>query len=170
MIKIKIKNAGEITQKIKEIINAALVDVADVISENADDNLRRDYKMGGAFDTGNLARSQSVDRETFLRKEIGYEAPYAIYIEYGTSPHFPPIKPIYDWAYRQRSNIDIKYDESDVVTLRDGNTYIKGILSFVYAVINKIGNEGTDAKPFLRPALQRGRDRTPEILRKHFEG
>ena len=57
---------------------------------------------------------------------------YYIYIEQGTSPHYPPIKPLLDW-----------------VAVKQGVPKVEG---FAYAVQNKIAKEGTEAKPFFEPA------------------
>lgn len=56
-------------------------------------------------------------------------AEYGLFIEYGTSPHWVPIKPLIEWAKRHGG---------------DDN--------FGYALRGKIAKEGTNAHPFFRPA------------------
>lgn len=59
---------------------------------------------------------------------------YWKYVEEGTSPHYPPIKPLLDW-----------------VAVKQGVPKVEG---FAYAVQNKIAKEGTEAKPFFEPAKE----------------
>jgi hypothetical protein len=56
--------------------------------------------------------------------------PYGIYMEYGTRPHWAPIKPLIEWAKRHGG------DEG-----------------FGYALRAKIAKVGVDAHPFFRPAM-----------------
>ena len=62
----------------------------------------------------------------------GYAATYAEYVEKGTSAHYPPIEPLKKWARR-----------------------VLGDEGAAYAVQQKIGQEGTDAQPFIEPGAQR---------------
>lgn len=71
-----------------------------------------------------------IDDDYFSVK-IGLED-YWKYVEEGTSPHYPPIKPLLDW-----------------VAVKQGVPKVEG---FAYAVQNKIAKEGTEAKPFFEPA------------------
>ena len=62
-------------------------------------------------------------------------ADYGLYIEFGTSPHWAPIKPLIEWAKRHGGN--------------EG---------FGYAIRGKIAKEGIDAHPFFRPAYYELKD------------
>ncbi len=55
---------------------------------------------------------------------------YGVHVEYGTLPHFPPVKALADWSKR------VLGDEK---------------LGFIIA--RKIAREGTQATPFFRPAF-----------------
>jgi len=70
---------------------------------------------------------------------FGYRAPYAPFVEFGTDPHYPPIEPLKQWA-----------------------GIVLGDRSAAYAVQEKIGQEGTDPQPFVRP----GRDAAFRHLRR----
>ncbi len=55
----------------------------------------------GTWDLGNLANSIFVDlKDGGMAAEVGPEAPYGPYIEYGTKPHFPPPDALEGWAKR----------------------------------------------------------------------
>lgn len=60
-----------------------------------------------------------------------YDAPHALPVEYGSVPHYPPIKPLLKWARR-----------------------VLGDESAAYAVQQKIGEEGTQPQPYVRPAFR----------------
>lgn len=94
----------------------------------------------------NLIKNKSVDTGFLLKSGrpptwkdgeciIRYTAPYALFVEYGTGPH--PINPkkLVGWVRRK-------------LGIRDPKA-----LSVAYAVARKISREGTEPKPFLRPAV-----------------
>jgi len=170
MLKIKIKNLGTLTKFLEKRIDDALNDIADVVGAKADSILRdSDFKIG-SFNNGDLARSLVIDKDTPLVKEVGYEAFYATYIEYGTNPHFPPIDVIYDWIRKKQNDIDwVQATGKIYISPKTGKEYDKGLLNAAYAIVNHIGNEGTDAKPFIRPALEYGRNKTKQILKENLE-
>lgn len=88
----------------------------------------------GVIDEGTLLKSGNINRK-FLEKEIVYSAPHAKWIEYGTEPHFPPIAPLEAWAKRK-------------LGLND-----KEAKSAAFGIANKINEEGSEPKPFLREAV-----------------
>ena len=55
---------------------------------------------------------------------------YGIHVEYGTNPHYVPIKPLKEWSKR-----------------------VLGDENIAYAIRHKIAAKGTQASPFFRPAL-----------------
>lgn len=81
------------TQQVKGETRASGID----IQQKAKDNLNEHRK----WDTGNLARSIMLQMENqgFTAK-IEAKAPYAIYVEKGARPHFPPLDALEDWAKR----------------------------------------------------------------------
>lgn len=170
MTKIKIKFGDknkvneEIQKALERRLDNALNDGADRVGTESDKNLRDPDE--GAFDTGFLAGSLVVDKERWLHKEIGYSAVYGPYVEYGTRPHWTPIKPIYDWLYRKRKDLGIKITSKKKTTLKDGNTYNVSLLSVAIAIIKNIKKHGTKAKPFLRPAFYLVKSQLNEILKK----
>jgi len=165
-IQIELKNKDKMTEEIIKIIekklDAALNDIVDFIGSKSDEILRSD---DGAFDTGFLANSLVVDKDEFLRKEVGYEAAYAPFVCYGTSPHFPPLDVIYNWLWRKRNDLNLTYDTKKKTKL-NGKLYITGILNISWAIAKKMSMKGTEPKPFLRPAFNLGISETNEFIKK----
>ncbi len=97
------------------------------LQKEAKDNLN-DMR---AWDTGNLANSILVDMiDNNETADIFPEAPYGLYVEVGTRPHFPPLDALEDWAKRHG------FDSA-------------------WPIAKKISKEGTDAQPFLIPAWEK---------------
>ena len=89
-------------------------------------------KLRVPVDTGLLRRSINLQPRAEGSKEyiLADGVEYGEYIEYGTSPHYPPIAPLKKWSKR-----------------------VLGDESLAYAVAKKIAIKGTSAQPFFRPAL-----------------
>lgn len=80
--------------------------------------------------------------EYFLRDGVYYGE----YVEYGTSPHTPPIQPLKDWSR---------------LVLGDEN--------LAWAIRAKISKKGTKSQPFFRPALHEVQTVWyPEYMRQVF--
>ena len=128
----------------------ALIDTGLAIVATAAENIQQN---GNVF-TGNLMRSLGISNE--IRKEsdgrwlldIGIMATssresaeqafqYAMAIERGTRPHFPPLEPIRHWVRRK---LHISEDEADGVA---------------WAICIAISRTGTRARPFYLPAYDR---------------
>lgn len=97
-----------------------------------------------AWDTGNLANSIIVDLiEGGFVAEIGPTAPYGLYVEEGTRPHFPPPGALAGWARRHG-------------------------FSSAWPICKAINERGLPARPYLFPAYlaleKKFFDRLKEIL------
>jgi len=113
---------------VQRIIRTFIEELAFTIRDEAKINLL----VNGTDDTGALRHSISAKKKNF-GYQVKAEAPHAVYIEYGTLPHYPPIAPLKAWARRKLG------DESAA-----------------WAVQKKIGKEGTKAQPFMEPAYHAG--------------
>ena len=126
-------NAEKINGKVSELLENLSMEIFSKSQENIVKN--------GSIDTGEMLKSGNI----FKRGEmwiIHYQAPYSAYVEFGTQPHRMPIEPLKRWVKRK---LGYKEKEAEKVS---------------WAVWQKIAREGTDPKPFLRPAIR-------EVLRKH---
>ncbi|MBA7465168.1 hypothetical protein ES707_00330 [subsurface metagenome] len=100
----------------------------------------------GAWDLGNLANSMMVDLvEAGMVAEVWPEAPYGVYVEHGTRPHFPPPDALEGWAKRHG------FDSA-------------------WPICKAIAKRGLPARPFLFPAWLAVKDkfwkRIKEILER----
>ena len=89
-------------------------------------------KRFAPVDTGLLRRSITLQpkQEGAIEYLLADGVEYGEYMEYGTSPHFPPVDKLKVWSRR-----------------------VLGDESLAYAVAKSIAVKGTTAHPFFRPAL-----------------
>lgn len=127
---------AKLTKYGEEKIQRKLKEIGVAIESEAKRNLTDD----GAVDTGRLRSSITHKVTSAGTVIVGTPVKYAPYIEFGTSPHFPPPSAIKDWVRRV-----ISPDES---VLDD--------IAFVIA--RSISRTGTPARPFLRPAIDKVRN------------
>jgi len=130
--------AANKVSKVKKETYASGIDV----QREAKTNLR----AYGAWDTGNAANSIIVEMmEGGFVAEIGPTAPYAVYIEKGAPPHFPPPDALEGWARRHG------FDSTWPICL-------------------VIAERGLPERPFLEPAFnsvdKKFFERIKEIFRK----
>ena len=87
---------------LEDVKREMLVEVDRRMDDGADFLLsesKRNLIKSRAIDRGILLRSGFVNRK-FLEKEIGFAAPHAGIIEFGSRPHMPPVEPFIGWARR----------------------------------------------------------------------
>jgi len=145
----------------KELIKAidqGMNDLADFIQTEAVEILKGPE---GAFDTGFLARSITTNKNKLLEKEVYATANYAPYVEFGTRPHFPPVDAIYEWVWRKRRVFRIAPKKKVV---RNGRVYYKEVLDIAWKIAYNMKKRGTEAHPFLRPAVNTGKSKVKEII------
>lgn len=133
MFNIKIKNnlKAELEAHSKQMLD----DLADFILTNASQNLIKN----NSIDTGYLLNSGRIENISNTKKIILWDAPYAEYVEYGTSPHWLPPEVIENdiarWAHRK---LKVPSEKSVEVARK---------------IAYKIAHEGIEPKPFVRPAI-----------------
>ena len=87
------------------------------------------------WDTGNLANSIIVDLERAgFTVKVEATAPYAVYVEHGARPHFPPPDALEGWAKRHG------FDSA-------------------WPICKAISERGLPESPFLGPAYMKIRDK-----------
>ncbi|MDI3476926.1 MAG: hypothetical protein PWQ59_451 [Thermoanaerobacterium sp.] len=112
---------------------------------NAMTQMQNIAKRRAPVNTGLLRASINLFPEAKLASEyiLACGVDYGIYVEYGTSPHYPPISPLKMWSRR-----------------------VLGDEGAAYAVQQKIAKQGTPAQPFFRPALDEVKNiYLPRLLR-----
>ena len=133
-------------------LDAGMNDLSDLILSEALRQLREGAfgRFKGAFDRGILARSGNVTKE-FLKKRVGFSAPYAKWIEYGTDPHYPPLAPILAWVLRKRLAKNKRQAHQ-----------------IAQKIVWSMGTYGTEPKPFLRRAIALGRKNLKRLIENKF--
>jgi hypothetical protein len=132
------KMSEENRREFKREVYASGIDVQTESKKNL-----RDMKT---WDLGNLANSIMVYlTNSGMTAEVGPEAPYGPYVEYGTKKHFPPLDALEGWARRHG------FDSA-------------------WPICKAISERGLPARPFLHPAwlTVKGKffKRIKEILKK----
>ncbi len=89
------------------------------------------------IDRGRLIRSVKY-KPTGTGTVLFVDAPHAIFMEAGTRPHFPPLKPIFDWVLRK----GLADDEDDAYPI-------------ARAIQHKIAMYGIKPRHFFRRAMRR---------------
>jgi HK97 gp10 family phage protein len=99
------------------------------------DLARRNIRSNDSYTSGELY--DSIVTEVSARGlaiYVGSTSKYAPFVEFGTRPHFPPLDAIREWCR------------------------LKGIPeSAAFPIAKKIAERGTEAQPFMYPALQAGK-------------
>ena len=98
-----------------------------------------------AWDTGHLKDSYTTDiTDGGYTAEVGSNLVYAIFVEFGTRPHFPPMKALEGWARRH------------------------GFES-AWPVCKAIAEKGLKARPHLFPAYEAAMQKFFQELKRRFE-
>lgn len=115
------------------VVDKAIRDIADEVFTKSQENL---VQME-AVDTAMLLKSGNVKKITDGHYRIGYFAPYAEFVEFGSEPHMPPIEPLVGWVKR---NLKVSSDSE--------------ARSVAFAVAQSIAKHGIQPRPYLRNALE----------------
>jgi len=116
---------GEYTERLKEVLWESMLKMQELAV------------MYAPVNTGNLR--ERINLSPMSRGAVEYTlsdgVDYGIHLEYGTGPHWVPIKPLKEWS-----------------------RLVLGDESAAYAVRQKIKNEGTPAQPYFRPSLHQTKE------------
>lgn len=97
--------------------------------------IQADARRNAPVDTGNLRRSIKESKaNNGFTSVVKVDAEYGVFVEYGTSKHFPPTESLEGWARRKLGNEKL-----------------------AFLVARKIFKKGTPAQPFLFPAFEKNR-------------
>jgi len=114
-----------------DVIRKRAEEIMNFIFEKSQENLISD----GSVDTGFLLRSAKPPRWEGNVLILEYDAPYAVFHEYGTAPHPVSPKHLIGWVRRK-------------LKVKD-----KKAMQVAYAIAHKIKTQGTEPRPFIRPAI-----------------
>lgn len=147
-VKITIDGMKEVVDEMKfqsirsdEGAKELIKDCAETIERRTKENLR-ELK---AWDTGSLAGSYTTDIVGGGHAaEVGSNLVYSIFTEFGTRPHFPPMKALEAWARRHG------FDSA-------------------WPICKAIAEKGLEARPHLFPAYEATMPEFFRKLKKRFE-
>lgn len=126
---IKLLGKKDLEKALKDLSDKKKMDFkGEVFATALDIQNRAKRNVRKSWDLGNLANSILINLiDGGMNAQIYPEAPYAIYVEEGTKPHFPPPSALEGWARRH------------------------GFES-AWPICKVINERGLKAKPFLIPA------------------
>ena len=106
--------------------------IVDIVVGEIEKEIKKSIRELNVVATGEMLRSVHKRGNSVI-----VDVPYASYVEYGTRPHRPPKRAIFEWA-------KTKFKLSDKDAWRLTNYVVK-----------KITEYGTKPKPFVRRAIYR---------------
>ena len=126
-----------------------------------------------ATDKGDVLESGEVVRVSAGHYQARWSAAHAIYVNYGTRPHWPPIQAIIDWVQRNvrakgRKNTPARHLVVKPSSKRGTATpTVEETLAIAYAIQAKIAKKGTEPVLFAERAYQRASKHSQEIMTRN---
>lgn len=109
-------------------------------------NIQTAARKRSPVDTGRLRSSINLKiLDDGYAAEVAAEVFYAAFVEFGTSPHFPPPNALAGWARRH------------------------GMKGKEFVIARGISRKGTPAQPFLFPSFEEERNKFVERLRAEMD-
>jgi hypothetical protein len=150
-------------------LDKAAEEIADRIFQISQENVARQ-----SVDTGQLLGSGDIEKTGVLgERRIIYRSPYAAAIEYGSDPHMPPVEPLKGWAHRKLglpydAGSSLKWNPDNTLSIKRNKNKGPTADDAAWAIAMTIKKEGTEPKPFLRPAVDSVRPLVRLIVSKHL--
>lgn len=162
----------------------------DALSEGLDDIaegvefVATDIVAAEAIDEGSLLKSFKVRKPEKLKREIAATARHAVFVEFGTRPHWPPLKPILEWVKRNlirtESGLEFKAKRGrrlratrdQRIEAKVGPVVVKvhpEHLRVARAVQAKIARDGTPPVAYMRRAAAMVARKASTIIRQAVE-
>ena len=118
-------------------LRKALDEIVKNIAEELAETVKRNIIKMDAIASGYMLRSVGIRKVDDAEYEVGVEAEYSIYVEFGTKPRekMPPVEAIKKWLITK-----FKMGEKEASKV-------------AWAIAKKIQREGTEPKPFFRSAI-----------------
>jgi hypothetical protein len=132
----------EVSKKMKQAqVQGLLMTASDCVAES---------KKLAPRDMNTLAqsiklRTPQTDRNGTYVEWGSFDTKYALWVELGTKPHFPPVDALRGWTRRHLGDEDL-----------------------AFVVARAIARKGTDAQPYLRPSADKHYPKLADNIRKAF--
>ena len=176
---VTIDGLDDAIQSIDDLPDQLRTLLADVLNQGADD-IRNDaignFDKNGTEHTGLLRTTIDVRQRpspSDLTTVVGAggsktdddDFDYALAIEFGTRPHFPPVKAITGRVESLDRWVELKAP-ADV---KENQTQEQANIQKALNIARKQDQEGTDAQPFLRPAAKKNKPRIKKAIIAAFD-
>jgi HK97 gp10 family phage protein len=116
--------------------------------------------------TPGLIKSITVNQITGPKNVVGYEcgsnAKHAKFVEYGTSPHFPPFEALIPWVQKHRARFNMSKNFSR--NAKKKASEISQIRSIAFLVARAISKHGTKPRPAFEPAVKKAQSLFMRLL------
>jgi hypothetical protein len=133
-----------------------------------------------AVDTGDLKNNVYTRRPAWNRRTVAWASKHAVFVHFGTRPHWPPLAPILAWVRRNLARITLS-DGSNQDVFKPGGRHVdkarrspeRVVQEVARAVQAKIARDGTAPVPWVPRAwaeVQPNADRLlSEALRRNLQ-
>jgi HK97 gp10 family phage protein len=119
-----------------------------------------------------LIKSITVNPIRGPKNVVGYECGsnvlHAKFVEYGTSPHFPPIDALVPWAQAHRSKFGMANNKGKNKSFsgdaRKKSSELSRIRSIAFLVARAISKHGTKPRPTFEPAVKKAQSLFERLL------
>ena len=163
---------GEPAEKLRRALSMTIRDLMDLVLEDASDIITDELYYDGF-----LLGSGKVRMIGPLHGVVGFTAPYARALEFGSKPHWPPPVPIYEWVRRKLGESGVRMEETDentqllfrIAFSRKGiGRKLTNAERAFKSVYLKIGSWGTRPHPYFRTAMEKAKPEVRKILMKQL--
>jgi hypothetical protein len=119
----------------------------------------------GPYDKGTLLGSGFSYHPDKLTARMGYNAPHAKPVEFGSKPHWAPPFPVYDWCRRKLGlSGPTELSAEHLFAVAFGRLKARSNAERAFAKIYKnIGVNGTPPQPYFRPGVELARPQVGKL-------
>ena len=178
-VDVDIEGADDLLDVLDDLPKRLRAEFADILNEAAEFTVREavnNYNSNSTQNTGVLrstigqrVRATASDLEAIVSaggsrsKTDGFD--YALAIEFGTRPHFPPVKAVTGKTESLDRWVELKAPAAP----EDGQTEEEANEQKAFNIAKQIARRGTPAQPFMRPATRSAERRLTRELRSFFD-
>lgn len=112
--------------------------------------------MGVTFEQEMEKLDDIFGGEEVYRSRVGFGADYAAPVNYGGEPHWPPLKPMYNWTSRmgwENYGLDGNMSEGEMWDYVDERRNSREPLPAAYNLASHVADEGTEAMMYASDAF-----------------
>lgn len=162
----------QISEAYRKAARDTVKDVGNIILERGNAVIQAE-----AFDRGDLLSSAELEIDKELPKGVAkWTAKHAVFVNYGTRPHWPPLEPILAWVKRNLARFEDSGGKTVDVIRPSGRMAERArkspdsvAMRVARAIQAKIAREGTSPVPFALKGAAEGKLRATSILTENIK-